>query len=49
VKHQAGPELEGLHGMGIFAPSVTGAADLMRLDLSIKEYGKLGKEPRSKS
>jgi Clostripain family len=42
LKHQAGPELEGLHGMGIFAPSVTGAADLMRLDLSIKEYEKLG-------
>ena len=34
VKHETGPELEGLHGVGIFALSVTGAADLMRLELS---------------
>ena len=42
LKHQAGPELEGLHGVGIFAPSVTGAADLMRLELSMKKYRELG-------
>jgi Clostripain family len=42
LKHEASPELEGLHGLGIFAPSVTGAADLMRLDLSSEDYAKLG-------
>jgi hypothetical protein len=30
--------LEGLHGLGIFAPSVTGAADLTRLELSKPRY-----------
>jgi hypothetical protein len=38
VKHEADPEFEGLHGLGIFAPAVTGAADLTRLDLSEKQY-----------
>ena len=41
VKHTAGRELEGLHGVGIFAPSVTGTADLMRLELSRREYRSL--------
>jgi len=41
VEHQAGRDLEGLEGVGIFAPSVTGAADLMRLELSKGEYDKL--------
>lgn len=41
VEHRAGRDLEGLHGVGIFAPSVTGAADLMRLELSKKDYDKL--------
>lgn len=38
VKHLAGEELEGLNGVGIFAPGVTGAADLERLELSKKSY-----------
>jgi hypothetical protein len=41
VKHAADESLEGLHGVGIFAPGVTGAADLARLDLSKKSYNKL--------
>jgi hypothetical protein len=41
VKHETGPNLEGLHGVGIFALSVTGAADLMRLELSGPKYKKL--------
>jgi hypothetical protein len=38
VHHRADPELEGLHGLGIFALSVTGAADLTRLELSERNY-----------
>jgi hypothetical protein len=34
-------ELEGLRGLGIFAPSVTGAAELTRLELSKKNYQEL--------
>jgi len=41
VKHAADDSLEGLHGVGIFAPGVTGAADLERLDLSEKSYNEL--------
>ena len=41
VKHAADESLEGLHGVGIFAPGVTGAADLERLDLSEKSYNEL--------
>jgi len=40
VKHDAS-DLEGLQGLGIFAPSVTGAADLTRLELSKKKYEEL--------
>jgi hypothetical protein len=34
-------ELEGLRGLGIFAPSVTGAAQLTRLELSKQKYKEL--------
>jgi hypothetical protein len=33
VKHRKDPELDGLHGLGIYAPSLTNAADLKRLEL----------------
>jgi hypothetical protein len=41
VSAAASPELDGIHGVGIFAPSVTGAADLMRLRESEDLYKKL--------
>jgi hypothetical protein len=41
VYHKAPEELEGLQGLGIFAPSVTGAAELTRLELSKEHYKKL--------
>jgi hypothetical protein len=41
IKHESDPDLEGLHGLGIFAPSVTGAADLTRLELSEPSYREL--------
>ncbi len=41
VEHQAKPELEGLHGVGIFVPSLTHPADLRRLDLGQEAYKKL--------
>jgi hypothetical protein len=41
VDHKAPEELEGLQGLGIFAPSVTGAAELTRLELSRENYQKL--------
>ena len=39
VEHPS--DLDGLHGLGIFVPSVTGAADLTRLELSKTNYEKL--------
>jgi hypothetical protein len=41
VDHQASAELEGIHGLGIFASAVSGASRLGRVDESIKEYEKL--------
>ena len=41
VKHVAGPELEDLRGVGIFAPAVTGEAVLQRLELSEQRYREL--------
>jgi Clostripain family len=38
VKHAADQGLEGLHGVGIFAPAVTGEADLIKLELSEDSY-----------
>jgi hypothetical protein len=38
VDHDGDPGFEGLHGVGIFAPAVTGAIDLMRLELSETDY-----------
>jgi hypothetical protein len=38
IKYEGDADLEGLHGLGIFAPSVTGAADLTRLELSEPHY-----------
>jgi hypothetical protein len=38
VAHRASAELEGIHGLGIFAPAVSGTAKLMRLKSSIKKY-----------
>ena len=42
VKHAFDPEFEGLHGLGIFAPAVTSATDLRRLELRRDEYEGLG-------
>src|SRR5207245_1341423 len=42
VEHKAAVDLEGLHGLGVFAPSVTGAAELTRLELSEQSYNALG-------
>ena len=41
LKHNAGEDLEGLHGVGIFAPGVTGAEDLKKLQLSEESYREL--------
>jgi hypothetical protein len=41
LRYKGSPELEGLHGVGIYAPSVTGAADLMRLEFSRRKYREL--------
>jgi hypothetical protein len=41
VDHRASAALEGIHGLGVFAPAVSGASRLMRVDSSIKEYEKL--------
>ena len=38
LEHEFDPKLEGLHGLGIFAPGVTGEADLKRLEVSEKSY-----------
>jgi len=38
IKYEGDTDLEGLHGLGIFAPAVTGAADLTRLELSEPHY-----------
>ena len=41
VEHGASAELEGIHGLGIFAPAVSGTAKLIRLKSSIKKYEEL--------
>jgi hypothetical protein len=41
VKKNGLGDLEGLNGVGIYAPSVTGAAELTRLDLDQPNYDKL--------
>lgn len=41
LKHKSDPKLEGLHGLGIFAPGVTGGSDLERLEVSEKSYREL--------
>jgi hypothetical protein len=41
VHHRTDPAFEGIHGLGIFAPAVTGAADLTRLELSEPAYQEL--------
>jgi Clostripain family len=41
VKHEADPDFEGLHGLGIFAPAVTSGADLHRLELREEDYKRL--------
>jgi len=40
--HRASDALEGINGLGIFAPAVSGASRLGQVDASIKEYEKLG-------
>ena len=49
VQHSVDDEMEGIHGVGIFAPGVTGEADRERLELSRKSYRKLElvKQPRN--
>jgi hypothetical protein len=45
VNHRASDALEGIHGLGIFAPAVSGAPRLRqvrRVDPSIEEYENLG-------
>jgi len=47
-QYEGDPDFEGLHGLGMFAPSVTGAADLTRLEITPEEYNKLALvNPRS--
>jgi hypothetical protein len=41
VQHRAVSELDGIHGVGIFAPAVSGASELIRFDSSRREYKKL--------
>jgi Clostripain family len=41
VVHDSAQNLEGLHGVGIYAPSLTGEITLTRLGLEDKEYKKL--------
>ena len=41
VFHQADPDFEGLNGVGIYAPVITSAPDLARLELNRKEYSNL--------
>jgi len=41
LKHKASGDVDGLSGLGIYAPSVTGAADLKRLQLDRGDYDKL--------
>jgi hypothetical protein len=41
LEHRADRGLEGLNGLGIFAPAVTARSDLMRLDLGEEAYKKL--------
>jgi len=41
LRHRTARDVEGLNGLGIYAPSVTGAADLSRLQLDKKQYEKL--------
>jgi Clostripain family len=48
LKYDGDPDLEGLHGLGIYAPSITGAADLTRLGFDRESYEKLDLvKPRS--
>ncbi len=41
VFHQADTDFEGLNGVGIYAPVITSAPDLARLELDRKEYTNL--------
>jgi hypothetical protein len=41
VIHDGDPNLEGLHGVGIYAPSLTGEMTLTRLELKDDEYREL--------
>ena len=41
VKHEFDPDFEGLYGLGIFAPAVTSATDLRRLELRRSDYEEL--------
>ena len=41
LRHEFDPDFEGLHGLGIFAPAVTSASDLQRLELDTKAYKEL--------
>jgi len=41
VIHDGDPNLEGLHGVGIYAPSLTGEITLTRLELKDDEYREL--------
>jgi hypothetical protein len=41
VFHDGDPNLEGLHGVGIYAPSLTGEITLTRLELDDKTYREL--------
>jgi hypothetical protein len=38
LRHEFDPDFEGLHGLGIFAPAVTSASDLQRLELDKETY-----------
>ncbi len=38
VRHEADPDFEGLHGLGIFATAVTSASDLVRLEIDRSQY-----------
>jgi len=41
LAHKAVGDVEGLNGLGIYAPAVTGVAELTRLELDRKGYNKL--------
>src|SRR5262249_29872437 len=41
VEHRRDANFDGLNGLGIYAPAITNAADLERLELDQESYGRL--------